>query len=64
MIDPVKLQYFTMSHRLRGFCEGVEDSREYQSLIPMLERAATLLEHAWDEYQATLPKEQRVKIQG
>ena len=51
MIDPKKLQYFTMAQRLRGFAEGLEgDSRKYESLIGMLIRAAVLLEEAWEEY--------------
>ena len=51
MIDPRKLQYFTMAQRLRGFAEGLEgDSRKYESLIGMLIRAAILLEEAWEEY--------------
>ena len=51
MIDPRKLQYFTMAQRLRGFAEGLEgDSRKYESLIGMLIRAAVLLEEAWEEY--------------
>ena len=51
MIDPKKLQYFTMAQRLRGYAEGLEgDSRKYESLIGMLIRAAILLEEAWEEY--------------
>ena len=51
MIDPKKLQYFTMAQRLRGYAEGLEgDSRKYESLIGMLIRAAVLLEEAWEEY--------------
>ena len=51
MIDPRKLQYFTMAQRLRGYAEGLEgDSRKYESLIGMLIRAAILLEEAWEEY--------------
>ena len=58
--DPTKLQYYTMSHRLRGFAEGLGDSREYELIVPMLNKAAALLEHAWDEYQSTLPEDQRI----
>jgi hypothetical protein len=51
MIDPKKLQYFTMAQRLRGYAEGLEgDSRKYESLIGMLIRAAILLEETWEEY--------------
>lgn len=58
--DPVKLQYYTMSHRLRGFASGLSDGRENESLIGMLEKAASLLEHAWDDYQSTLPPDQQI----
>lgn len=58
--DATKLQYYTMSHRLRGFAEGLGDTRENELLIPMLNKAAGLLEHAWDEYQATLPPEKQI----
>ena len=61
MIDPKKLQYYTMSHRLRGFAEGLEaESNKYDSLIGTLNKAASLLEDAWDEYQQTLPADKRV----
>ncbi len=58
--DPIKLQYYTMYHRLLGFADGLEDSRENEIIIQMLSKAATLLEHAWDEYQQTLPPDQRI----
>ena len=60
MIDPIKLQYYTMSHRLRGFAEGLEEGRQNDALIGMLNKAASILEEAWDEYQSTLPPDQRV----
>lgn len=60
MIDPIKLQYYTTSHRLRGFAEGLEEGRQNDALIGMLNKAASLLEHAWDDYQSTLPPDQRV----
>ena len=58
--DPTKLQYYTMSHRLRGFASGLEEGRQNEALINMLEKAASLLEHAWDEYQMTLPPDQQI----
>ena len=60
MIDATKLQYYTMSHRMRGFAEGIIDKDRNEALIHMLTKAASLLEHAWDEYQQTLPPDQRV----
>lgn len=59
-IDATKLQYYTMSHRLRGFASGLEEGRQNEALIGMLEKAASLLEHAWDEYQSTLPPDQQI----
>ena len=60
MIDDKKLRYYTMSHRLQGYAEGLGDSQENQSLVYMLRRASKLLAEAWDEYQLTLPPDQRV----
>lgn len=60
MIDATKLQYYTMSHRLRGFASGLEEGRKNEALIGMLEKAASLLEHAWDEYNATLSPDQQI----
>ena len=60
MIDPKKLQYYTMSHRMRGYAEGIVDKDRHAPLIYMLEKSASLLEEAWDEYQETLPPDQRV----
>jgi hypothetical protein len=58
--DPIKLQYYTMSHRLRGFAEGLGDSREHELIVPMLNKAAELLEYAWQDYQSTLPPDQQL----
>ena len=60
MIDPIKLQYYTTAHRLRGYAEGLIDKDRHSALIFTLEKAASLLEHAWDDYQQTLPPDQRV----
>ena len=59
MISAQKLQYYTMAHRLRGYASGL-DEYKHDALIGMLNTAASLLEHAWDEYQATLPPEQQI----
>jgi len=53
MIRADKLQYYTMSHRLRGYSEALDEDKQ-EALIHMLMKAATLLEHAWDEYHAEL----------
>jgi hypothetical protein len=33
MIDPKKFQYYTMSHRLRGFADGLDKGRQNDVLI-------------------------------
>jgi len=61
MIDATKFQYYTHAHRMRGFAAGLEERRGPDDpLIYMLTKAAALLEHAWDEYQASLPPDQRI----
>lgn len=60
MIDARKLQYYTMAHRMRGFAEGIIDQDRHEALVHMLMKAAMLLEEAWDDYQLTLPEDQRV----
>jgi hypothetical protein len=60
VIDPNKLQYFTMAHRLYGFAKGLEqndaertsygDRPKHEAEIHMLMKAAALLSHAWKEY--------------
>jgi hypothetical protein len=57
--DARKLQCYTMAHRMRGYAEGLDEGR-HENLAYMLMRAAEILEGVWDEYQATLPKEDRV----
>ncbi len=59
MISAQKLQYYTMAHRLRGYASGL-DEYKHDALINMLTKAASLLEEAWDDYQATLPPEQQI----
>jgi hypothetical protein len=60
--DAVKLQYYTTAARLRGYADGLRDNDEYKygSLASMLDKAADLLTHAWDEYQQTLPPEKQI----
>lgn len=60
MIDARKLQYYTMAHRMRGYASGIIDQDRHEALVHMLHTAASLLEEAWDEYQATLPPEQQI----
>ena len=59
MIDARKLQCYTMAHRLQGYAEGLDEDR-HESLVNLLMKAAKLLEETWDEYNSTLPKDQRV----
>lgn len=60
MIDARKLQYYTLAHRMRGYCEAL-DEYKHEALILMLMKAADLLEQAWDEYQETLPVDKQLK---
>jgi hypothetical protein len=60
MIDPKKLQCYTMAHRLRGYADGIVDKDRHDTLIHTLNKAAALLEDVWDEYQLALPEDQRV----
>jgi hypothetical protein len=60
MIDPNKLQYYTMAHRLHGFADGLKQNDadriadggrpRYDTEIHMLTKAANLLIDAWNEY--------------
>jgi hypothetical protein len=59
MINARKLQYYTMAHRLQGFSEGLDEDR-HEALIDLLMKAAKMLEEAWDDYQLTLPPDQRI----
>ena len=59
MIDAKKLQCYTMAHRLRGYAEGLDEDR-HEALIHMMMKAAMLLEETWEDYQKTLPPDQRV----
>lgn len=59
MIDAKKLQCYTMAHRLRGYAEGLDEDR-HEALIHMMMKAAILLEETWDDYQQTLPPDQRI----
>jgi hypothetical protein len=59
MIDARKLQYYTMAHRLRGFAEGLDEDK-HDALVHMLMTSAAMLEETWDEYNSTLPPDQRV----
>ena len=58
MINQKKLQCYTMAHRLQGYAEGLDEDR-YEALAHMLMKAAKLLEDVWEEYQASLPKEEK-----
>lgn len=57
--DARKLQYYTMAHRLQGYAEGLDEDR-HEALVDMLMKAAKMLEESWDDYQSTLPPDQRV----
>ena len=49
MIDPSKLQYFTMAAWLRGYAEGL-DEHQHEALIHKLKKAADMLDYVWGKY--------------
>ena len=49
MIDPNKLQYFTMAAWMRGYAEGLDEDL-HPGLVFKLNKAASLLEHVWGRY--------------
>jgi hypothetical protein len=50
MIDPNKLQYFTMAAWMRGYASGL-DAHEHSTLIHKLNKAADMLDAVWGKYQ-------------
>jgi hypothetical protein len=46
MIDPNKLQYFTMAAWMRGYASGL-DEYDHKSLVQKLNQAADMLDHVW-----------------
>ena len=59
MIDPNKLQYFTMAAWMRGYASGL-DEYNHESLIYKLNKAADMLDAVWGKYseEQGLNKEQ------
>ena len=49
-LDHHKLRCMTVAMRLSGFAEGLIDREKNAPLICMLEEAAQLLLHEWNEY--------------
>ena len=49
MIDPNKLQYFTMAAWLRGYAEGLDEDR-HDALVHKLKKAADMLDYVWGRY--------------
>ena len=49
MIDPSKLQYFTMAAWLRGYAEVLDEDR-YRSLIFKMNKAADMLDAVWAKH--------------
>ena len=49
MIDPTKLQYYTLAAWCRGYASGL-DKFEYAALIHKLNKVSELLDAVWDEY--------------
>jgi hypothetical protein len=49
MIDPNKLQYFTMAAWMRGYAAGL-DEYQHKALIYKLNKAADMLDFVWGNY--------------
>ena len=47
-----KIQYMTTAARLRGYADALETEEQYKTLTHTLNKAATLLEKVWEEYEA------------
>lgn len=61
MIDPNKLQYFTMAAWLRGFAEGIDDGTAVStSNVNKLKKAADMLDFVFSEYIDQGDEDERV----
>ena len=49
MIDPNKLQYFTMAAWMRGYASGL-DEYQHKTLVHKLNKAADMLDYVWGKY--------------
>lgn len=49
MIDPNKLQYFTMAAWMRGYASGL-DEYQHKTLVYKLNKAADMLDYVWGRY--------------
>ena len=49
MIDPNKLQYFTMAAWLRGYADSLNE-HEQRTLVNKLKKAAGMLDEVWGKY--------------
>lgn len=49
MIDPNKLQYFTMAAWLRGYADSLNED-EQRTLVNKLKKAAGMLDDVWSKY--------------
>lgn len=49
MIDPNKLQYFTMAAWMRGYAAGLDEYQD-KTLMHKLNKAADMLDFVWGRY--------------
>lgn len=49
MIDPSKLQYFTMAAWMRGYASGL-DADVHPALVHKLNKAADMMDSVWQTY--------------
>lgn len=61
MIDPNKLQYFTMAAWLRGFAEGIDNGTTVSTAnVNKLKKAADMLDFVFSDYIDQGDRDERV----
>ena len=60
MIDPNKLQYFTMAAWMRGYASGL-DEYQHKTLVHKLNKAADMLDYVWGRY---VEEQEELKPEG
>ena len=60
MIDPNKLQYFTMAAWMRGYASGL-DEYQHKTLVYKLNKAADMLDYVWGRYVEEQEEQEELK---
>lgn len=63
MIDPNKLQYFTMAAWMRGYASGL-DEYQHKTLVYKLNKAADMLDYVWGRYVEEQEEQEELKPGG